>query len=178
MKFLIIIDAQNDFITGALANPDAQQVIPKIADYVKQFDGIRIFTRDSHTSDYLETQEGKNLPIAHCIVGTDGWNICPELLNIANNLQKEGINCYAFDKPTFGYSAELTKYIRGFNQPISEIIVCGFVTDICVISNVLGLKEHFSEVKISVAENLCAGLTPEKHHAAIEVMKSCQVNII
>jgi nicotinamidase-related amidase len=175
MKFLIVVDCQNDFISGALKNDMAQEIIPRIANYIKQFEGIVIFTRDTHGSDYLETMEGKNLPIPHCIAGTEGWEIHPELLKSCEG--KENI-CFVFNKPTFGYASELAKFITEFKQPITEIQVCGTCTDICVISNVLGLKEHMSEVKISVLEDMCAGLTEEKHNAAIEVMKSCQVEVI
>ena len=175
MKVLVVIDMQTDFTTGSLANPAAEKIIPEIADYVKNFEGITIFTRDSHGTNYLETMEGKNLPVEHCIVGTDGWQICEDLIQACEG--KEG-NCFVFNKPTFGYASELAKFINDFKQPITEIILCGTCTDICVISNTLGLKEHMPEVKISVIEKLCAGLTEEKHNAAIEVMKSCQVNII
>jgi nicotinamidase-related amidase len=175
MKVLVVVDMQNDFITGALANKKAEEIVPKIADYVKNFDGITIFTRDTHSSDYLETMEGKNLPVEHCIAGTEGWEIHKDLLSACEG--RENI-CFVFNKPTFGYASELAKFIREFNQPITEIQVCGTVTSICVISNVLGLKEHMSEVKISVIENMCADLTKEKHKAAIEVMKSCQVGIL
>ena len=175
MKVFVVIDMQKDFTTGSLANPAAEKIIPEIADYVKNFEGITIFTRDSHGTDYLETMEGKNLPIEHCIVGTDGWQICDELLEACKGKEN---NCFVFNKPTFGYASELAKFINNFKQPITEIIFCGTCTDIFVISNTLGLKEHMPEVKISVIEKLCAGLTAEKHNAAIEVMKSCQINII
>lgn len=175
MKVLVVVDMQTDFINGALANKKAEEIVPKIAEYVRNFEGITIFTRDTHGSDYLETMEGKNLPILHCIVGTDGWEVHKDLLNAC--VGKE-TNCFVFNKPTFGYASELSKFINDFKQPITEIQVCGTCTDICVISQVLGLKEHMSEVKISVLEDMCAGLTEEKHNAAIEVMKSCQVNII
>ena len=175
MKVCVVVDMQKDFTTGSLANPAAEKIIPEIADYIQKFEGITIFTRDSHGTDYLETMEGKNLPIEHCIVGTDGWQICSQLLEACKGKEQ---NCFVFNKPTFGYASELAKFINDFKQPITEIILCGTCTDICVISNTLGLKEHMPEVKISVIEKLCAGLTEEKHNAAIEVMKSCQVNII
>ena len=175
MKFLVVIDMQNDFIISALANKHAEEITSDIAEYVKTFEGIVIFTRDTHGSDYLETMEGKNLPVPHCIVGTDGWEIHKDLLAACEGKEQ---NCFAFNKPTFGYASELAKFIREFNQPITEIEFCGTCTDICVISNVLGLKEHMSETKISVHKDMCAGLTEEKHNAAIEVMRSCQVNII
>ena len=174
MKVLVVIDMQNDFITGALANKKAEEIVPKIATYVRNFEGVTIFTRDTHSSDYLETMEGKNLPVEHCIAGTDGWEINSELLNACEGKEN---NCFIFNKPTFGYASELAKFITDFKQPVTEIQVCGTCTDICVVSNVLGLKEHMSEVKISVLENMCAGLTEEKHNAAIEVMRSCQVEV-
>ena len=175
MKVLVVIDMQNDFISGALKNSMAEEIVPRIADYVRNFEGITIFTRDSHGSDYLETMEGKNLPVPHCIVGTEGWEVHEDLLKACEG--KENM-CFVFNKPTFGYASELAKFIRGFNQPITEIEFCGTCTDICLISNVLGMKEHMSEVKITVHEDMCAGLTLATHKAAIDVMRSCQVNII
>lgn len=174
MKILVVVDMQNDFISGALKNDMAQEIVPRIADYVKNFEGITIFTRDSHGGDYPETMEGKNLPIPHCIVGTEGWEVHKDLLSACEG--KENM-CYAFNKPTFGYATELAKFIREFNQPITEIEFCGTCTDICVISNVLGMKEHMSETKITVHADMCAGLTLATHKAAIDVMRSCQVNI-
>lgn len=172
MKVLVVVDCQNDFVSGALANEKAKEIVPKIAQYVKDFEGITIFTRDTHGSDYMETMEGKNLPVPHCIAGTEGWQVCNELMDAC--VGKEN-NCFVFNKPTFGYALELFNFIMGFKQPITEVEFCGTVTSICVISNVLGLKEHMPEVKISVHESMCADLTEEKHNAAIEVMKSCQV---
>lgn len=178
MKFLICVDMQKDFTTGALANEKAQAIAPKISDYMKSFNGIIICTRDTHSSDYLETQEGKLLPIEHCIQGTDGWDICPEVMEAVKQLNADGNSVYAFNKPTFGYASELAKFINNFKAPITEIIFCGTVTSICVVSNVLGLKEQFPETKISVISDLCADLTDENHNAALAVMKACQVNII
>ena len=175
MKVLVVVDMQNDFITGALANKKAEEIVPKIAEYVKQFEGVVIFTKDTHTSDYLETMEGKNLPVEHCIAGTEGWELHSDLLAACEGRER---SCFIFNKPTFGYASELSDFIKELKQPITEVQVCGTCTDICVVSNVLGLKEHMSETKISVIENMCAGLNEEKHNAAIEVMKSCQVNII
>ena len=174
MKILVVVDMQNDFISGALANESAEEIVPRMASYIKNFEGITIFTRDTHGSDYLETMEGKNLPISHCIAGTEGWEIHKDLLAACEGKEQ---NCFVFNKPTFGYATELAKFIREFNQPITEIEFCGTVTSICVISNVLGMKEHMSEVKITVHEDMCADINPVKHRAALEVMRSCQVNI-
>lgn len=172
MKYLIVIDMQNDFITGALANPAAQEIVSKIADYVKHWNGHLIFTRDTHYSDYLETMEGKNLPVKHCIKGTEGWEVCEEIREAVWGEHIENM-CYV-DKPTFGYVEGIKKHIT---YPTS-IEVVGTCTDICVISNVLSLKEAYPETEIIVHENMCAGLSPELHEAAIKVMKSCQVKVI
>lgn len=175
MKVLVTVDMQNDFITEALANKNAEKIVPKVADYIKNFNGIIIFTRDTHNTDYLETMEGKNLPIMHCLKNTPGWQIHSDLIKACEGKES---SAFVFDKPTFGYAYSLSKFISEFREPITEIILCGTVTSICVISNTLGLKEYFPETKISVISDLCADLTEEKHNAAIEVMKSCQVNII
>lgn len=175
MKYLIVVDMQRDFIDGALANSAASVILPKMADYIKNFEGITIFTRDTHGSDYLETMEGKNLPIQHCICNSEGWQIHPQLIEACQGKEK---NCCLFNKPTFGYAYELSKFINSFKQPITEIQVCGTVTSICVISQVLGLKEHFPEVKISLLSDMCADLTEQGQEAAINVMRACQVNII
>ena len=174
MKVLVVIDMQNDFISGALKNDMAQEIVPRMASYIKNFEGITIFTRDTHGSDYMETMEGKNLPVPHCIAGTEGWEVHKDLLAACEGKEN---NCFVFNKPTFGYAAELAKFIKEFNQPITEIEFCGTCTDICVISNVLGMKEHMSEVKITVHADMCAGLSLATHQAALEVMRSCQVNI-
>lgn len=174
MKFLIVVDMQNDFINGALANEDAQKIVTDVAKYVEDWDGVTIFTRDTHDSDYLDTYEGKHLPVPHCIRGTDGWQVNKELVNAVSGKD----NVFAFDKPTFGYANRLANMIRDFNTYPTTIEFVGVCTDICVISNVLGMKEQFPEVKIVVHEGMCAGLTKEKHNAAIEVMKSCQVEIV
>lgn len=177
MKILIVVDMQNDFITGALANPAAEKIITKIKNYISNWDGYLIFTRDTHYSDYLDTMEGKNLPIPHCIEGSKGWEIHDELEDAAYNASNICGFCWV-NKPTFGYVKGIKKDIDLITGYPTSIEICGTCTDICVISNVLGLKEAYPECKIIVHEDMCAGLTPEKHNAAIEVMKSCQVNII
>jgi len=173
MKAFIIIDMQNDFITGALANKDAEAVLPKIADYMENeldFHDYVYATRDTHTENYFNTQEGRNLPIKHCVYQTKGWEYPAILDDKISPFQGEYI-----DKPTFGY-IDWKEHLEA--KYLDEIVLCGTCTDICVVSNVLILKALFPETKVTVLKDLCAGLTPEKHEAALDVMRSCQVNVI
>lgn len=174
-KILIVIDMQNDFVTGALASEEAQAILPnvkaKIAEYDREHREL-IFTRDTHGEDYMETKEGKYLPVPHCIKGTDGWQICAELT--------EGIGtAYStVDKPTFGY--------LGWKDVLADaaadgadldIELAGVCTDICVVSNALILKALFPEAVVRVDAGCCAGVTPEAHAAALATMRSCQVEV-
>ena len=168
MKYLIVVDMQNDFTTGSLGSAHAAAIIPAVVEKVKSFSGKVIFTRDTHGEDYLQTQEGKKLPVVHCIKDTNGWQICDELLLFVDT---------AVDKVTFG-SVQLPHMLRSFGEPIEEIELCGLCTDICVISNAMVLKAAFPEVKITVDANCCAGVTPESHEAALTTMKMCQVEVI
>ena len=167
-KLLIVVDMQNDFITGALGSPRAQAILPavkaKIEGYKLNGDDI-LFTRDTHRDDYMATQEGKYLPIPHCIEGTHGHAI-------ANGLDVEG--CGILDKPNFG-SLELAKKVGG---NYDEVELCGLCTDICVVSNALILKAQIPETKIIVDSRCCAGVTEESHDAALLTMKMCQVDVI
>ena len=163
MKYLIVVDMQNDFITGALGSKLAEAIVPNVVEKVKNFDGKIIFTRDTHFADYMSTQEGKNLPVEHCIKDTDGWQICDELKPYVNEV---------VDKVTFG-SVELPKLITDAD----EIELCGLCTDICVISNAMILKATFPEVKISVDSNCCAGVSVESHEIALNAMKSVQIEV-
>lgn len=172
MKTLVIVDMQNDFLTHSLANPAAQAIVKPMAEYIKNFEGDIIFTRDTHYHDYLETQEGKNLPIPHCLYGTKGWEINDELFEAAKASRTDW---FVVDKDTFGDIDELDDELH---PAVDEIYLCGTCTDICVISIGLHLKAHYPEVKIYCIADLCAGLTPEKHAAALEVMKSCQIEVI
>lgn len=169
-KLLIIVDMQNDFIDGALANPAAQAIVPRIVDFAKNWTGEIGITYDTHEENYLSTQEGQNLPIAHCIINTDGHKLNAKIAEVINNKIS-----YTVMKPAFGF-ASWGQY--GFDKHFDEIVLVGTCTDICVISNTLAIKAAYPELKVSVIEKLCAGSTPEKHAAAIEVMKSCQVNVI
>ena len=170
MKALIIIDMQNDFIDGSLGTPEAQAIVPAVADKIRQWQGLVVATQDTHQPDYLKTQEGMHLPVEHCIAGTHGWDINPL---ISEALQAKGAQTVA--KPTFG-STVLAMMLMQCG--ISEIHLAGLCTDICVVSNALLLKAMMPEVPIYVDTACCAGVTPEKHNAAVETMRSCQINII
>ena len=168
MKFLIVVDMQNDFISGSLGSEQAKSIVPKVVGKVKNYDGTIIFTRDTHFANYLTTQEGSKLPVVHCIKDSDGWQICDELEPYVKNV---------IDKITFG-SVELPDAIKEYKEEIEEIELCGLCTDICVISNAMILKAAFSEVKIIVDGNCCAGVTKESHNNALEAMKAVQIEII
>ena len=172
MKTLIIVDMQNDFIDGALANPAAAAIVKPMAEYIKNFDGQIIFTRDTHYPNYMETQEGKNLPIMHCQYGSEGWEIQDDLFEAVRDRDAEWS---VVDKNSFGDTYELEDEIDAYAD---EIYLCGTCTDICVISVALNLKARFPEIKMYCIADLCAGLTPEKHTAALEVMRSCQIEVI
>ena len=170
-NILLVIDMQNDFIDGALGTPEAVAIVPKVREKIRNFDGTVLFTRDTHGENYMETQEGKNLPVPHCIRGTEGWQIRPELeeLRVTEPI----------DKGTFG-SDELGKILRDLNDgdPIGTITVIGLCTDICVISNALLAKAFLPEVPIEVDASCCAGVTPESHENALKAMASCQIRIV
>lgn len=168
MKYLIVVDMQKDFIDGALGTKEAQAIVPNVRKKIEEFDGEVIFTRDTHHKDYLSTQEGKNLPVEHCIEGTAGWEIDKSLQPLCKGL--------VVNKPTFG-SMELAEEIweRGDAQ---EITLVGLCTDICVISNAMLLKTAMPEVPIIVDRACCAGVTPQSHENALEAMKMCQIKIV
>ena len=163
MKYLIVVDMQVDFITGSLGSKLAEAIVPNVVEKVKNFDGPVIFTRDTHFADYMNTQEGKNLPVEHCIKDTDGWQICDELKPYVNEV---------VDKITFG-SIDLPQMITDAD----EIELCGLCTDICVISNAMILKATFPEVKITVDSSCCAGVSAESHNTALDAMKAVQIEV-
>ena len=168
MKVLCIIDCQNDFITGALRNEKAIATLPKIIDKINQARKNNyqiIFTRDTHFENYLQTQEGKNLPIPHCIKETFGWEIASKI-----TIKDEDI---IVDKTNFGY----TGWNNILPNEIEEIEIIGFVTDICIVSNCLILKALYPEATIAVDAKCCAGATPESHKAALQTMKMCQIEV-
>lgn len=166
-NILIVVDMQNDFIDGALGTPEAVSIMPAVKETILAHNGRVIFTKDTHSPDYLSTQEGKNLPVEHCIKGTKGWEICPALTEYAKEV---------IEKPTFG-SVALAEKLKKENEtnPIEKITLVGLCTDICVISNALLLKATFPEIEISVISSACAGVTPESHENALNAMKMCQI---
>ena len=169
-NILVVVDMQNDFIDGALGTKEAVAIVPNVAAKLESFDGEIIFTRDTHFENYMETQEGKNLPVKHCIKDTDGWQIRAELAKYCQNV--------IFDKPTFG-SRELGEYLVKSNEEakIDSITFIGLCTDICVISNVMLTKAFLPEVPVIVDAACCAGVTPASHNNALEAMKMCQVKV-
>jgi nicotinamidase-related amidase len=183
-KITVVIDMQNDFLIGSLPNRDAVSIIPSILHEIKKSDFV-IYTRDTHGSDYFETQEGKKLPIKHCIKDTWGWEIVEELnpqTLVTNNIMA-GKRWYILDKPSFGYVNIWNGIVGNFpdlilNNEDIEVTFCGTCTDICVISNALIVKSLYPELVVNVKADACAGLTQEKHKAALDVMSSCQINII
>ena len=168
---LIVVDMQNDFIDGALGTKEAVAIVPNVLEKIKNFDGPVFFTRDTHTEDYMNTQEGKNLPVPHCIKDTEGWEIRKEL----DALRKTP----AIDKVTFG-SSLLPEILVPLNEvnPIESITFIGLCTDICVISNAMLIKAFYPEYIIKVDASCCAGTTPENHKNALNVMKCCQIEVI
>ena len=169
-KVLVVVDMQNDFITGSLANKEGQAIVSKVAEYIRNFDGDVIATVDTHTEDYLETQEGKKLPVPHCIEMTEGWQIVP---GVYEALFCENRHTDILMKGTFG-SKDLPKFLAGAD----EIEFVGVCTDICVISNAMIAKAFYPEVPIKVHAGLCAGVTPESHENALKAMAACQIEIV
>ncbi|MBQ9078202.1 MAG: cysteine hydrolase [Ruminococcus sp.] len=171
-KILVVVDMQKDFVDGALGSAEAQAIVPAAVQKIKTFDGEIYATFDTHYENYMETSEGRMLPVPHCIKGTDGWQLNDD---IAEAL--EGKKYIPVEKITFGSVdlPELIKKSAGTDNMSIELI--GLCTDICVVSNALLLKANFPEAQIAVDEKCCAGVTPEKHNAAIETMRSCQISI-
>lgn len=177
MKVLVVVDMQHDFVDGALGTTEAQAIVSKVAEKVKQYveeDGIIVYTQDTHSADYMETMEGHYLPVPHCIAGTDGWRILPAVYVE---------DSYVVQKNTFGHltlgqdvwQACLEKFD---STEIESIELCGVCTDICVLANSIILKTDYHYLPIIVDSSCCAGVTPEKHAAALEVMRSCQIEVI
>ena len=167
-KILIVVDMQNDFIDGALGTKEAEAIVPYVKSLIEGFDGKIIFTRDTHFENYMDTQEGANLPVPHCIKGTDGWQIRAEL----DALRKTE----AIDKLTFG-SKDLVEVLKNEGD-IESITFVGLCTDICVISNAMLVKAFYPEIPLTVDARGCAGVTPESHTRALEAMKMCQIKVI
>ena len=169
-KALVVIDMQNDFIDGALGTPEAEAIVPAVKAKIRTYPSEAVFaTMDTHGPDYLATQEGRKLPVVHCVRGTDGWQLRPEIAALVS----EG---HIYEKPTFG-SLRLAEDLARMPD-LEEIELIGLCTDICVVSNALLLKAMMPEVRIIVDAACCAGVTPAKHEAALETMRSCQAEIV
>ena len=169
-KLLVIVDMQNDFVTGCLGTKEAANIASDVKKYAEEFDGDIIFTRDTHDDNYLNTQEGRKLPVVHCIKGSEGHQIINELINISNKP-----NVKVIDKNTFG-SISLANIIK--ESDYEAIYMCGVCTGICVISNALLIKAFSPDLPIYVLESLCACVTTESHENALNAMRTCQIDII
>ena len=174
MKILAVIDMQKDFISGALGTSEAERIVSRVAQKIAaaRAEGVRVvFTRDTHTDAYLDTQEGRKLPVPHCIQGSQGWQIRPELEALRRT--------QAVDKPGFG-SVKLAQLLREMNEsePIGSVTLIGLCTDICVISNAMLIKAYLPELPVKVDAACCAGVTPESHENALAAMAMCQIEIL
>ncbi len=171
-RILIVIDMQNDFIDAALGTKEAESTVEAVKEKILSYPASDIIaTMDTHAENYLETQEGKNLPVKHCIRGTEGWKIRPDIAELLPGAK-------IYEKPTFG-SMALAADLKAISEAEEiELELVGLCTDICVVSNALLLKAAMPEVKISVDASCCAGVTPEKHLAALETMRSCQIHVL
>lgn len=170
-KLLILVDMQNDFIDGALGTKEAEQIVEAVKEKIRSYPAENVIaTMDTHETDYMDTQEGKYLPVPHCIRGTAGWEIRPDIAALLTAAK-------IYEKPTFGSTRMANDLKEQSEKEELELEVVGLCTDICVISNALLLKAFMPEVKISVDASCCAGVTPEKHLAALETMRSCQIQV-
>ena len=171
--FLVVVDMQKDFVDGALGTPEAQAMIPAAVEKIRNFDGELFVTYDTHFEDYLDTAEGKKLPVPHCVLGTPGWELNDEIRQVVEEKPHAKIQKY-----TFGSTA-LPRLIAEFaDEEEFTLELIGLCTDICVVSNALLLKAHFPEVPIAVDAKCCAGVTPALHEAALQTMASCQIDIL
>ena len=192
MKVLIVVDMQKDFVDGSLGTPEAQAIVPLVAETIEQMadkNTVVIFTKDTHEENYLNTQEGKNLPVPHCIIGTDGHAIVDEIMDAYKNSKFKYMGPYKFpmtesnpiviEKPTFG-STSLQNMLYAIDdlEAVEEITLMGLCTGICVISNAILAKATLPEAQVNVVADCCACVTPESHKTALEAMKLCQINII
>ena len=169
---LLVIDMQTDFVDGALGSAEAVAIIPNVLREIAKFDKSNIIaTRDTHPESYMQTREGKHLPVPHCIKDTDGWQIHPAIAPAIDG-------CLVIDKPTFGSTALCEHIVKiAKNEEISVTLV-GLCTDICVVSNAMLIKAALPEIEVTVVADACAGVTPDTHAAALTTMKMCQINVI
>lgn len=172
-KFLVVVDMQKDFVDGSLGTAEAVAIVPNVVKKINEFDGDIFVTYDTHFDNYMNTSEGKKLPVPHCIKGTDGWKLDA---NVAKALQ--GKEYTEVEKITFG-SVDLPDLIfKAAGDEDFSIELVGLCTDICVVSNTLILKANYPEKEITVDSSCCAGVTPESHDAALVTMRMCQINVI
>ena len=171
-KILIVIDMQNDFIDGALGTAEAVGIVEAVKEKIRSYPPKDVIaTMDTHFENYMQTQEGRYLPVSHCVRGTEGWEIRPEIADLLKGAK-------VYEKPTFG-SMQLAEDLKAAAEKEEiELELIGLCTDICVVSNALLLKAQMPEVRISVDASCCAGVTPQKHEAALETMRSCQIRVI
>lgn len=170
-RYLIVIDMQNDFVTGALGTEEAKKAAKNTVQKIEGFQGKILFTQDTHPENYLDTQEGKMLPVRHCIRGTVGWQLIPELKMI-----QEQKKAPVFEKNTFGSVALAQFLLEKYQEKMVESVeLVGLCTDICVISNALLIKAYMPELPVMVAPSCCAGVSPDKHESALQTMESCQI---
>lgn len=171
---LVVIDMQNDFITGSLGTAEGQAIVSQVVDRIRHHQGAIFVTRDTHEDDYLTRQEGHHLPVVHCTRGSEGWQLVSEVA-----LALAGREVTFFDKPTFG-SPDLAQALKEADQErrLTSVTLVGVCTDICVISNALVIKAFLPEVPLYVDAKACAGVSPESHQRALEAMAVCQVNIL
>ena len=171
-KILLVIDMQNDFISGALGTPEAEAIVSQVAEEIRKYPTENVIaTRDTHTENYLNTQEGRKLPVVHCVKGTSGWELHPE---IAAALKGAAV----INKPTFGSKELAEKLSLLSEQDDLEVSLAGLCTDICVVSNALLIKAFLPEMPVRVIADCCAGVTPESHQAALDTMRMCQIEIV
>lgn len=171
-KILVVVDMQKDFVDGALGTKEAVSIVENVVNKIQEFDGEIIVTYDTHQDDYMETREGKYLPVPHCIENTDGWKL--------NDKVQSALDMKAFStvhKPTFG-SVKLVEMLHGCDEKDTEVTLIGLCTDICVVSNAILLKANYPETDIVVDASCCAGVTPESHQAALTTMKMCQIQVL
>lgn len=171
MKALVVIDVQNDFVSGSLGTQEAQEMLPRLVAKLEAFDGVVFATQDTHGADYAQTQEGKMLPVAHCERGTWGWRMVDEVEAL---VERKGAT--VFEKPCFGSTALVDALVKLHEDgSLESVELVGLCTDICVVSNALMIKAALPEMPVYADASCCAGVTPQKHDAALDVMESCQV---
>ena len=178
-KLLVVIDMQNDFIDGALGTKEAREIVSRAADKIAEHKGPIFYTMDTHTEEYLNSAEGRKLPVKHCIKGSEGWKLNDRIKEAIEHSESFPDWTREFEKPTFG-SVTMAKELKEFveEEIVDSVEIIGLCTDICVISNALLLKAYYPELMIAVDESCCAGVSYETHKNAIEAMRQCQIDIL